>query len=81
MINEVTTKNGFYISYNPAPFIGYEGEETALVINDKYFILLGDFRKQYKKIKTLKGAISFFKRNKSKIGSWSNSLKELPKLK
>lgn len=84
-MNEVIQKRGFYISYNPAPNIGYEGEETALVLEKRhhnlYFILIGDFRKQYEKCKTLKEAIAVFKKNKSKIGSWSNSIEELPKIK
>lgn len=37
-----------FVSYNPAPrMFGSEGAETALRLNGKYFILLGDWREQY----------------------------------
>lgn len=72
--NMVLQRKGYFISYNPNPGIqvGGEGEETALVKDKKYYILLGDFRKQYTKLKTYKECKEFFKKNISKRGFWSN---------
>lgn len=54
----------------------YNGEETALVINGKFYILEGDFRKHYSKCKTKADAIKVFKKNIKHISNWSNDINE-----
>jgi len=72
--NMVLQRKGYFISYNPCPTIVMpgEGEETALVKDRKYFILLGDFRKQYEKLKTYTECKKFFNKNIKLRGFWSN---------
>ena len=51
---------GFYISYNPDPTLSlggwalfaadYNSDETALCRGKKYYILNGDYRKQYEQL-------------------------------
>ena len=45
-MNEVIEGDDFYISYNPYTD---KGKETALCNGSKFYILLGDYRKQYRK--------------------------------
>lgn len=74
--------NGNYLSYNQAPMIGYEGEETALVVKQngekKFLILLGDWREEMEKaaIKDgLGGCLRVYEEHKSKCeGSWSTGV-------
>lgn len=61
---------GFYISFNPTV------NETALVINDEYYILTGDFRKEYGNC-TLKQALEVFIKFADKnINGWSTKDEE-----
>lgn len=73
---ELTEKKGFYISYADVSgvggFSGDEKYETAIVANGNYYILNGDFRKEYAKCKTLAEAMKVFKKNKAYKSSWSN---------
>ena len=55
--NEVLDGDGFYISYNSAPFQGSKlfgsdkgSSETALCGKYKFYILNGDYHKQYKEL-------------------------------
>ena len=55
--NEVLDGDGFYISYNPSPFQGNKffgsdkgNSETALCREHKFYILNGDYRKQYEEL-------------------------------
>ena len=43
--------------------------ETALVINNKFFIINWDYRKDLKKLNTIEEIKTFFKNNQDKI-SW-----------
>jgi hypothetical protein len=70
--NFLLRRKNYSISYNPHPMIGYEGKETALIKDSNYFILIGDFRKQYQKLKTYTECKKFFVKNKKFKGSWSN---------
>ena len=77
--NSILKREGFYISFNPHPSIGYEGSETALVVPSKkkekgrdYFILVGDFREEYEKATTLEQAMAVFNKHQDKVGSWSD---------
>jgi len=45
--NEVIQGKGFHVSYVA---VTSAGTETALVKDNKFFILLGDYRKEYKKV-------------------------------
>ena len=53
---EVLNGEGFYISYNSNPGCGVSmfasdaGSETALCKDGDYFILNGDYRKEYEKL-------------------------------
>lgn len=68
------------ISYNPCTrssffdmFMPSGGkEETALIYKDKYYILNGDFRKQYEKCKNITEARKVFQKNIKKKSCWSN---------
>lgn len=47
-------------------------EETALIMDGEYYVLNGDFRKQYEKLSTKKEAKAFYDRNRKEHGSaWS----------
>jgi len=71
----------FWISYNsdtsnaPAMFMGDELQETALCKDGKFFILNGDWRRQYEKIadKGFWACYQFYLLHKDEHGSsWSN---------
>lgn len=86
--NEYIKRNGFAISYNNSLLMQAMrgGHETALLIPGRddgvaiisnpvtYLILLGDFREQYAKCKTVEQAIAFFKANEDKWGPWSDEI-------
>lgn len=89
-MNEVINGRGFYISYNPAPGAGFPlfksdngDSETALVDENckvcngnHFYILNGDFRKEYKEVvsKGLKECLKIYKANKSKFDStWTTN--------
>lgn len=91
--NMVLEKEGFFISYQPnevilaMPVASFKadgsGGETAVCIRDTeisnpYWILNGDFRKDFEKAETLKDCYDILKKNWSKISSWSNDLEEFP---
>ena len=47
-------------------------QETALIIDGKYYILNGDFSKDYESIKSKKEAFQFYKSKEGEFGSaWS----------
>jgi hypothetical protein len=71
----------WWISYNPSTHVGMEGwagdgsgEETALCKDDQYFILNGDFRKEYEALidKGFKACKKFFDDHEEDKSSWSN---------
>ena len=85
-MNEVMEGKKFYISYNPNPGMGLSffagdnnSDETALVDNRKsergtFYILNGDFRKDYKKLikKGFNACYKFYLSKKDKYDStWS----------
>lgn len=80
--NYVLEGDGFFISYNSCPWAGVSifesdtgGAETALVIENKYKILNGDFRKEYEKLapKGLDACLKFYDEKKGEFGSsWSS---------
>lgn len=80
--NEVLGGDGFFVSYNAntgskiSCFAGDgEGDETALVKGDKFYILNGDFRKEYSELveKDYGKCKKFFDSKKAKYqSSWSN---------
>lgn len=68
-----------YVSYNPTPSMSDEGPETALVLEKdgkrKFFILTGDFRREYEEAITrdgIGGALAFFEANQDKLNGWSD---------
>ena len=81
--NYVLECESFYISYNPS--LGHvlgssfapdtcDGE-TALCKDRKFYILNGDYRKQYEELfpKGFEACYDFFKQqSKDKVSSWSN---------
>lgn len=71
--NEVIRGEGYYVSYNPGPWLG-ESDETALVKDDKFYILNGDWRKEYKEVngKGFDKAYEIFMGNLDKKSFWSN---------
>jgi hypothetical protein len=73
-INETYKVKGGYVSFNPNTDAG---AETALCLDDeRFFILLGDFRKNIKGIETMKDCIKIFKNllktKKAKESLWSS---------
>lgn len=79
--NYILQGKGFHISYNPDTshniltlFRG-EGAETALCIGDSFYILQGDWRREYEKAfpKGLDSCMRVYEKNKRKFASpWSN---------
>ncbi|MGV8130555.1 MAG: hypothetical protein ACP5N7_00465 [Candidatus Pacearchaeota archaeon] len=82
--NEFLQGKGFYISYNSCPWAGFQffesdnrSSETALVKegkNKKFYILNGDFRKEYEQLidKGFNACKTFYKKNIDHKSSWSN---------
>lgn len=72
--NEVLHREGFYISYNPNTYDipGKKSPETALCVDDKFYILKGDFRKEYEKVEDYKSSKEIFDKNIKHKSSWSN---------
>jgi hypothetical protein len=83
-MNEVIKRKGYFISYNPMPGRGisfWEGdnksEETALAketckeCGTHYYILNGDFRKEYQKLisKGFNACLKFYNSKKAKYNS------------
>lgn len=82
--NLVCEKEGFFVSYNPNRNINLAGEpETAICIPRKdnkrndYFILNGNFRKEYDG-KNIKESLRYFlkKSDDGYIAFWSQSTEE-----
>lgn len=71
--NVMLEMDGFWISYNPNTDTG---AETALCKDGNYYILLGDFRKQYEQLvdKGFNACLKFFKENLDKKSSWSDGV-------
>jgi hypothetical protein len=69
----ITKCDGYFISYNPLTDVG---PETALVVekggNNKYYILLGDHREQYKKCESLADCKKYFRANTDLKSGWSD---------
>lgn len=73
----------FHISYNPDASSGVSmwapddlGAETAVVVDDYFFILNGDWRKQYEPLveKGLDACLEFFAAHLEHASSWSDDL-------
>lgn len=83
--NYVNIRKGFYLSYNPITldFTRPPGE-TAICIgkipNKNFFILNGDFRKQYDKCETLADCLKFFIKNESEVSIFSDSKEDAEKI-
>ena len=79
--NMILHGDGFYISYATGAGLGRIGlftgdnssDETALVIDGEYYILNGDFRKDYEKLveEGAEACLSFFKK-RDNVSSWSD---------
>lgn len=73
LTNKVINLTGGYISYNPTTDCG---KETALCFDGNFYILLGDFRKDLKGLKTIEECIKVFdkllKTKKVKESPWSS---------
>lgn len=76
--NRVLEGDGFYISYNPRPTLGYAGtDETALVheVNGVplYLILNGDHRNGYEDLidSGLESCLDYFHRHEDEEAEWS----------
>lgn len=70
--NETIDLSDGYISYNPSTDTG---EETAIVKSGKFFILLGDFRKELADCKNTAECVKIYKKlikNGAKVSLWSN---------
>jgi len=72
--NQILEADNFFISFSQ--FVS--PPETALVVNKKYYILSGDFTKEYEEVidKGLEACLEIFKKYKDEnISFWSNDLK------
>jgi len=67
----ITEHNGCFISYNPLTDVG---PETAIVTKkpQKYYILLGDHREQYKRCKSLAACKKYFRAHADLKSEWSD---------
>lgn len=80
--NSVMQGDGFYISYLPAggmSMFGFwdsdgSGDETALVKDEKFLILNGDYRDEYEALvdKGYDECLKFYEKNSHKASSWSS---------
>lgn len=81
---ESNDREDFYISYNPdtrgIDFMrGDEPLETAIVKDDKYYILNGDFRAEYEEVidKGFDACLRVYKAHKDKYdSSWTTGVSE-----
>ncbi len=79
--NKVLETDDFYLSYTTGsgmtiiPMFGSDegSDETALVVDGKFYILNGDFRREYEALvpKGVDACMAFFKKHKSQASSWS----------
>ena len=69
--NVVARGDGFVVSFNPETDVG---AETALCKDGEYFILLGDFRKQYAKLipRGFAACKAFYDASDAERSSWSD---------
>ncbi len=70
--NEVRDLTDGFISYNPSTDIG---KETAIVKNNKFFILIGDFREELKDCKNTADCVKVYKKlikDGAEVSLWSN---------
>ena len=83
--NLVLEGKGFALSYNPdTSFLGIfasdEGgsDETALIKEDTYYILNGDFREEYEAVfeQGFDACLAVFKAHPDKVSSWSTGSDE-----
>lgn len=83
--NVVLACDGFAVSYNPDPgamgfscFAGDNGsDETAIVVGGEFFILNGDFRREYAELSDsggLDACLHFFASKPDLVSSWSGSV-------
>ena len=82
--NLVLEGKGYHISYLPKngsigiliPSFASDGngDETALCVDGNYYILNGDFRKEYEKVinKGLSACMKVFEAHPNQISSWSD---------
>lgn len=81
--NHVIKKEDFYISYNPGtgktfPMFAGDGgvgsDETAIVKDGNFYILNGDFRKEYEEIvdQGFEACYKFFESKPELKSSWSD---------
>lgn len=79
--NSVLRSEGFYVSYNPQPSPDFDsfqadnnGDETALVKENNFYILNGDFRKEYEELepKGFDACYDFYTSKPELKSSWSN---------
>lgn len=69
--NEIRELKGGHISYNPYTDVG---KETALCFGGEFFILLGDYRKDLKKCKTIAECKKVYRKlikDGAEISCWS----------
>ena len=64
----------FTVSYN------FLENETALIIEDNYFILNGDFREEYENLNKEKALKFFIKKAPKRLCFWSFDVEEAKKL-
>lgn len=79
--NDVLQCDGFFISYNPSPGMGFSvfagddgSSETAIVADGKFYILNGDFREEYAALceQGLAACMQFFASKPELVSSWSD---------
>lgn len=80
--NSILEGKNFYISYNSNPGMGLwlfasdnHSDETALCKDNEFYILNGDFKKEYEKLinKGFAACKRFYEQKKEEFGSsWSN---------
>jgi len=82
MGNEILQGDGFHVSFNANPGSGISlfqsdagSAETALCAGGEFFILNGDFRKEYEAIvdQGLTACLDFFKSKSELKSSWSDT--------
>ena len=79
--NEVLHAEGFYLSYATGHAMSVlsmfgsdnHSDETALVVDGEFYILNGDFRREYETLvpKGVDACMAFFNQHKSQASSWS----------
>ncbi len=72
--NMTITKDGWWLSYNASPHLNCDNKpELAICYDNEFYILLGDFRKEFEDLNLKEALTKFIEYADDYIGFWSAS--------